>query len=244
MISKKSISSFAKRFQNNKLVRVLIGPIWRRYYHIERKKQIKNFLHNGVTLLKEINSLCSREGIKIWLEFGTLLGAYRENDFIKHDYDIDMGAFFKDKEKLEECLLSNGFELLREFRIIEDGKMVGAEQTYSYKAVMIDIFYFHILGEDKIKLNSFTPIFDDKKYEGRAEIRERIMPYSGLKKILFKGIECYIPKNTSLYLSKYYGENFMIPDPNYDYRKVKSNIKYIDREVQTAEYEVRKKLYI
>ena len=29
----------------------------------------------------------------IWLDFGTLLGYYRENDFISHDLDMDFGIF-------------------------------------------------------------------------------------------------------------------------------------------------------
>ena len=32
----------------------------------------------------------------IWLDFGTLLGYYRENDFISHDLDMDfVGSIFK-----------------------------------------------------------------------------------------------------------------------------------------------------
>lgn len=33
-----------------------------------------------------------------WLDYGTLLGAYREHDFIKHDFDLDIGLWLKDAE--------------------------------------------------------------------------------------------------------------------------------------------------
>ena len=32
----------------------------------------------------------------IWLDFGTLLGYYRENDFISHDLDMDFGIIIPD----------------------------------------------------------------------------------------------------------------------------------------------------
>ena len=32
----------------------------------------------------------------IWLDFGTLLGYYRENDFISHDLDMDFGIIISD----------------------------------------------------------------------------------------------------------------------------------------------------
>ena len=32
----------------------------------------------------------------LWLDFGTLLGFYRENDFINHDLDMDFGIIIND----------------------------------------------------------------------------------------------------------------------------------------------------
>lgn len=38
------------------------------------------------------------ENVLFWLDYGTLLGAYREHDFIKHDFDLDIGLWLKDAE--------------------------------------------------------------------------------------------------------------------------------------------------
>lgn len=36
------------------------------------------------------------EDIKVWIEFGTLLGAYWDGTFIAHDCDIDLGIYEED----------------------------------------------------------------------------------------------------------------------------------------------------
>ncbi|MBD5220007.1 MAG: LicD family protein [Bacteroidales bacterium] len=244
MINKQIIGKLASKYCNNHFLRTFLRPLWKLYHEREFQRQIKNFHKNGQSLLYEIYLICSEKNIFIWLEFGTLLGAYRENDFIKHDFDIDLGVMFIDKNKLEEAMYNHGFELVREFTITENNELIGAEQTYSYKSVLVDIFFYHQVDQQSVKLHSFTPISGIPQYEGRADIKEIVMPFFGFEKTFFKGIEVYIPKNTSVYLSQYYGKDFMIPDSNYDYRKTMTNITYIKREERTAKYRELKRLYL
>ena len=49
-------------------------------------------LNNTTNILKDNN-------IDYWLDFGTCLGAYRDNDFISHDTDIDISICVKDLKK-------------------------------------------------------------------------------------------------------------------------------------------------
>ena len=54
----------------------------------------------------------------IWLDFGTLLGYYRENDFISHDLDMDFGIIIPDYQRFvedEQYLLERGFSRTKEF---------------------------------------------------------------------------------------------------------------------------------
>ena len=50
------------------------------------------FNAEAVELLQRFSEALNAEDITFWLEFGTLLGYYREHDFIKHDDYLDFGA--------------------------------------------------------------------------------------------------------------------------------------------------------
>lgn len=241
---KKFIAFIANKYSKNPYIRRLFRPIWQKLHNLEHQRQVSNFKKNGLQVLSLISNACSRQEIIFWLDFGTLLGAYRDNNFIKHDFDIDLGVMFNCKEKFQSSLIHEGFSLVREFRIMNNDKLEGIEQTYSYKSVLVDVFYYHPNKDNKFILHSFTPITDDEKFRGKAEIKEIEMPNYGFKKFNFKGILVYIPNNTSEYLKYYYGKNFMIPDPHYNYKDTMSNIKFFDRNQKTADYIEYKRLYL
>ena len=184
---------------------------------INRKK--KYFLLENTELLQKFTSTLNNKGILFWLEFGTLLGYYREHDFIKHDCDLDIGAHIDDAEKIQKALTENGFELVREFHA-QDG---GLEECYKYLHTTIDVFYFQINESNptehycELVKSSIFPI--KKKHlnkEIRATVRRRYVPNNGFEKAVFNGCDVYVPKNTEEVLMTYYGKDFMIPDPNFN----------------------------
>ena len=93
---------------------------------IRKKKQY--FLKESTELLQKFSQTLNENNILFWLEFGTLLGYYREHDFIKHDYDLDIGANYDDAKRIRKSLTNNGFTLVKEFRA-KDG---GLEECYRY----------------------------------------------------------------------------------------------------------------
>jgi lipopolysaccharide cholinephosphotransferase len=67
-----------------------------------------------IEVLVHLKKYCEENGIKYFLVFGTLLGAVRENGFIKWDYDIDVGMIRDDYEKFLEGYCDNeSYEILR-----------------------------------------------------------------------------------------------------------------------------------
>eukprot|EP01028_Stygiella_incarcerata_P003144 TRINITY_DN1598_c0_g1_i1.p1 TRINITY_DN1598_c0_g1~~TRINITY_DN1598_c0_g1_i1.p1 ORF type:complete len:347 (+),score=75.28 TRINITY_DN1598_c0_g1_i1:60-1100(+) len=42
---------------------------------------------------------------RYFLDYGTLLGAVRENWIIKHDHDVDVGFFHDDRENVDKCFM-------------------------------------------------------------------------------------------------------------------------------------------
>ena len=55
-------------------------------------------------LLSFINKICQKHDIKWWLDYGTLLGSIRHENFIPWDDDIDIGMMRKDYHKFIEII--------------------------------------------------------------------------------------------------------------------------------------------
>lgn len=220
------IKQLASKFYNNKIAIFLFRPIYRHLLIIERNKQKKQFNKNGLALLEQLNKTLTSKNILYWLEFGTLLGAYRDHDFIKHDYDLDIGIFFENYSLIRSTLESAGFKLKREFKVGNYGDK-GVEQTYEYNGVYIDIFFFHKLGNTHMICNSFSKL--PKKENGKtiAQVKQIQVPYTGFKTIDFKGMFVKVPYDEKSHLEAHYGKNFMIPNSNFDYKKEATNITWL-----------------
>src|SRR5437879_3291673 len=67
-----------------------------------------------VEKIHRISEILTVEGIKHWIDFGTLLGAVREGGFLKTDIDIDFDFLSHDRIRL----LSLGERLLSETNML------------------------------------------------------------------------------------------------------------------------------
>jgi len=77
--------------------------------------------NDAIAILKEVKTTLDDANITFWLDVGTLLGAVRDNRFIEHDHDIDIGFWFRDIKKVEEELKKlDGY--IYEYR---EGNLVG-----------------------------------------------------------------------------------------------------------------------
>lgn len=182
--------------------------------HFESKK----FHKNSPPVLKRISTAFDSVNVKSWLVYGTLLGYERNGDFIPHDNDIDLGVFLEDRSpKLEQALLEYGFTKVREYLV--DGGKYGAEESYEYKGVVIDIFYI----KKTSKHFSALTFYADEGESMRKTIAKRggllvkefyFTPYD-LKQVEFKGAKIHVPDDSITYLKEYYGPNYLVPDPNW-----------------------------
>jgi len=202
--------------RNNTVFRALLGPMHRKILKIQRNKIFKS---TALEALNKLHNVLEGQDIEYWLEFGTLLGAVREKGFIAHDLDIDIGLFMTaDNEKVSELLSQSGFVKYRTISI-DDGKY-GLEETYTYKGLSIDFFYF-TRRDDKMFCHVFSNEYGkswDKTIEDRGGliVYEHTFPYDGFEESMFLGKKVLIPKNVHKHLVAQYGETYMVKDKKWN----------------------------
>lgn len=218
----------------------LYEPIRKRRYENMMANRRRHLKESGVELLKLVKEEFENNDLTFWIDFGTLLGAVREKDFIAHDFDIDISMPQNvDKDLVTKLLTDKGLVKKNDFLL--DGEIV--EQTYEYKGLMMDIFYCSI-GKDKMEVFGFYPDGEPliEKKNGYEAVkgwagRKYVSTYNGFEKIEFKGIEFNAPKNVHLYLEENYGKDYMTPKKDWDYVNSPTNIEEIpSKDIIRYEY--------
>lgn len=200
------------KFGNNVAIRGMLDPfnqIIRKYFQI---KMNHNFRKYGLCVFDDFVDKMNQANFRYWPEFGTLLGIYRENDFIPYDDDFDFGAFVEDRDAIYEFLTKNGYCLKHSFYCPDLNYI--KEDTFVKNGIGIDVFYFS-QGLNCDCCYTFIPFLIDKNNHMQYKIKVFSFAKIALEPIVFKGKTLYIPRDTREHLVVSYGESFMIPDPNF-----------------------------
>ena len=222
--------------EKNKYIEFIVKFI---YYNTYLKYKIykinKNFLKNATKVLENIDKVFKELNIDYWLDFGTLLGAYRNNDFIQHDTDIDLGAFLE-QYNAEYCKVFEkyGFKKIIDFTI--DNGIYGREETYEYLGVHIDIFYYTKIEGGKAFYHDFITLEGKSRESTVKKIgglipRELTLRLSKIEMIKFKGREYPVPSPLEEHLSDRYGNDFMIENSSWQMENINKNIKILNNKL-------------
>ncbi len=166
--------------------------------------------------LTDIHKILNDNKIEFFLVYGTLLGQHRDNDFISHDTDIDLGIFSHNfSEDIKNCILTSG-KFGSWYRRI-GGHTDSLEYTFHHNnETKVDIFFLYPVDEnikdDYYYCASWFGICDTKEC-GYCKWGNHIR---GLKQITFKDKLFNVPENTEEFLEECYGEDWRIPK-KFDY---------------------------
>lgn len=186
------------------------------------------FRKNVLKTFQKILSILEEEKIEFFLVFGTLLGAIREKDFIKHDLDLDFGVWENNNfEKMRECLEKKGFYLKSEIILLNDETVEYQNYRDRETNISIDFYRFTRLENkniyyDFLREENLSYAESIKKNKGLFVYRYDFEKFS-LEDYLFKEKKCKIIKEYDFFLKKVYGNTYMIPIKDLDTYNITKN---------------------
>lgn len=166
----------------------------------------------GLEILEIFHNVSEELNKPIWLEFGTLLGAYRNHSFISYDYDMDLGMYSDQYDiDFENSLIEKGFRKKHFFYQYRKDCRFLTEVTWEYKGFQVDIFLCfkendtrHIFCYDKQDEVTFS--------QNKWMFREYCLPDAyPIEKVELSKFEYNSPADPRKCLETYYGSSFMTP---------------------------------
>ncbi len=206
----------------------VINKLFRSTYHFlyvnpKQKRRSAYLLRKGLKVLSVFDETMREIGLPYSLTFGSLLGAIREQGFIKHDLDIDVAVdCTTDREWLKRELEQRGFRLI--YKIEVDAGRTAVEESYTLDGVKLDVFYYFPYAEDQSVCAVFFPA------DGCITWSSSIKKYGGLKYKLvkqprfnpdivyvpFETIQLPVFANADEFVETVYGSDWRIPNPAYE----------------------------
>lgn len=216
---KGALVNFAILVTRNRRLRNILKVFFKAYGNVIDRKSLSTFHKYGFEALRRFDKCMTENGYNYTLAFGTMLGAVREKDFIPFDDDIDLSMWIEDyNPEMIKKLRSYDIHLVCSFSV--DNDKIGKEDTFEYRGVLIDVFYFY--HDDKgrpyccdfICFPGEQPRIVSVMLHGGLLPRKLSLPMSKEKlRIPFRSIEVNIPSNYKEILAFRYGDDYMIPKP-------------------------------
>ena len=185
---------------------------------------IKSLRQIQLDILNVIDTFCKENGIKYWLDKGTLLGAIRHKGYIPWDDDIDIGMLREDYETFRQTFKSDRYKLITVYNepnmFCPFGKVVDTD-TYLIEdnkyllSVNIDVDIY-----DNAPDNNIQSVFDN-----RDKLRRLSSLSKQTDKELGTGLKGLIKRVRRNYL-KSKGQNY------YLFAMIKNATKYNKKETK------------
>jgi hypothetical protein len=184
-------------------------------------------------LLIDVTTVLDKYKCTHWLSDGTLLGAIRENNFIAHDYDVDLGVWAPDFDirAVHELLAKFSCGIFRLQGTPDDGMVI----TVGRAGVHLDMFFYYPnskpsgeLGKPSI-YSCLYKLFKPYNTSNKAKRFDCEFPdFKPLVRCTFLDHQFWVPKNAEAHLVAAYGPKWRTPKAQWDTFKDQHNLKLRD----------------
>ena len=176
------------------------------------KKKIKTFkqISTNISVEENENNLIYFSKLFINVEyfifFGTLLGITRDKGLIDGDDDIDFYVNLKDRFKLIENLKNNNIEVDLTLSVNKNNYFLQIKRVFNKKILITDFYFYETDIEKNFIIERWN--FEGGTHDASKYLRIPKIFIFPLKKILFKSVEIFIPKESELTCEFLYGINW------------------------------------
>jgi len=176
------------------------------------KKKIKTFkqISKNISVEENENNLIYYSKLFINVEyfifFGTLLGITRDKGLIDGDDDIDFYVNLKDRFKLIENLKNNNIEVDLTLSVNKNNYFLQIKRVFNKKILITDFYFYETDIEKNFIIERWN--FEGGTHDASKYLRIPKIFIFPLKKILFKSVEIFIPKESELTCEFLYGINW------------------------------------
>lgn len=231
-----------QRFMRDLVVKILVGiglykPIVEIINRVKFEVQARRMKRDGLAMLAAADKVFSEMGVKAFLTYGALLGAYRDHGFISYDPDIDLGILADDvPENIHQVMAKAGFQPYRQ--VVMAGTEQVVEETYIYKNLHLDIFYYIQEGQDLysvIQRKHETKEWKEANATDGFPCDRSYVPACEFERREFLGLQIWMPVDTDGWLRAIYSDSYMTPIKNWNAKD-----GYITRIIHTQERSYRR----
>jgi phosphorylcholine metabolism protein LicD len=181
---------------------------------------------NAISNLKELDLIFRKHNIRYWIQDGTLLGCVRDNKFIPHDNDIDIGCRWSDfTQNLFFEIVNNGFEFKTSHGRLDQSLII----NFRKRGIPVDIYFYYKDGERFYhcaaygKARKFRVDFSYKEFD--------------VKEITFLNTKLFAPEDELYFIETKYGKDWKDPKPEWDSNENPLNRTFTD--IQTTKSQSR-----
>eukprot|EP01147_Barroeca_monosierra_P009643 gene9643-1861_t len=198
------------------------GDVGRRTHN----PKLERFRNLSLELLRSVSHVLNTLMIPFWISSGTLLGFYRQCDFIDYSNDVDIGMFIEDYQHgIISAFQGAGMRLSHKFGVPDDGYELSFTKTMGGHHLKVDIFFFYHEGDGKV-WNGGTQARTGNKYR-------YYFPIFDLCWTKFFDLFLRIPCDTENYLKANYGQEWFSPVTNWDWKSSPPNVQQVGQWPQS-----------